>query len=132
MGARGPKPLPSNVHALRGNASKKALGDLVDDVQPLVESPTCPAYLLPTAKKEWKRITPLLEELGLIAKIDMATLATYCASVAWFEWHERHLQAAIKKARTVTNSNTFFTFFLLFFYTQFETTFHRLFNYFPR
>ena len=98
MGARGPKPKPANVHILHGNASKKPIGELIDGVQPLVEIPNCPAYLLPAAKKEWKRITPLLEELGLIAKIDMATMATYCASVAWFEWHERHLQAAIQKA----------------------------------
>ena len=98
MGARGRKPLPANVHLMRGNASKKPIGELVDGVQPLVEIPNCPPYLLKAAKAEWKRITPLLEELGLIAKIDRATITIYCAAVAWYEWHERRLQEDIAKA----------------------------------
>ena len=32
MGQRGPKPLPANVHMLRGNASKKPLGSLFGSV----------------------------------------------------------------------------------------------------
>lgn len=98
MGARGPKPLPANVHAMRGNASKKPLGELTDDVQPLVEIPSCPKFLLPAAKAEWRRITPLLADLGLIAKIDRATIMIYCAAVAWYEWHERKLQEDIAKS----------------------------------
>ena len=31
MGARGPKPLPANVHHLRGNPSKKPLGAILDE-----------------------------------------------------------------------------------------------------
>jgi phage terminase small subunit len=97
MGSRGPKPLPANVHLLRGNASKKPIGELVDSIQPPVEIPACPKFLLPAAKKEWRRITPLLYDLGLIAKIDRGTLAIYCAAVAWFEWHEQRLQEDIAR-----------------------------------
>ncbi len=90
MGQRGPKPLPSNVHRLRGNPSKKPTGELLDDVRPPVEIPGCPSHLLPDARKEWRRITPLLKDLGLIAKIDMAALAVYCQ--AYGKWRQAELR----------------------------------------
>lgn len=99
MGARGPQPLPGKVHQLRGNPSKKPLGELLGDVQPDVEIPGCPRHLLPEARKEWKRITPELEKLGLIAKIDRAALALYCQAWAWVVYHEEQLQRAMEQTR---------------------------------
>lgn len=92
MGQRGPKPLPRNVHLLRGNASKKPPADLGDTVQPDVEIPDCPRHLLPEARKFWRRLTPELEALGLISKIDQAALALVCQEWAWLVWHENALQ----------------------------------------
>lgn len=83
LGQRGPKPLPANVHSLRGNASKKPIAQLLDGVHPEVEIPTCPTYLAPDAKREWKRVAAELETLGLVCQIDRAALAAYCA--AWAE-----------------------------------------------
>lgn len=83
MGSRGPKPLPANVHALRGNPSKIPAGRLLDGIQPPVEIPRCPAHLQKEAKREWKRIAVELESLGLISQVDRAALAAYCA--AWAE-----------------------------------------------
>lgn len=87
-GQRGPKALPANVHLMRGNASKKPIGELVDGVQPEVAIPTWPPHLLAVARKEWKRIGPLLHELGLVAQIDRTALALYCQAYAWWVWHE--------------------------------------------
>lgn len=98
MGSRGPKPLPANVHRLRGNASKLPGHRLTDGVEPAIEIPGCPKHLLPAARKEWKRITPLLEELGLVAQIDRAALALYCQEWAWLVWHEEGLQRDIRIA----------------------------------
>jgi P27 family predicted phage terminase small subunit len=94
MGARGPKPLPANVHMLRGNPSKLPTAQLMDSLQPEIEIPGCPPHLLPEAKKEWKRITPELERYGLISKIDRAALALYCQAWARWVWAERELQRA--------------------------------------
>ena len=94
MGARGPKPLPANVHMLRGNPSKLPAAQLMDSLQPEIEIPGCPPHLLPEAKKEWKRITPELERYGLISKIDRAALALYCQAWARWVWAERELQRA--------------------------------------
>ena len=98
MGARGPKPLPSNVHMLRGNASKKALGSLVDEFRPEVEIPDFPSWIWPEAKKEWKRISVELERYGLVSKLDRAALVLYCQAWAKMVWAERMLSRAMKAA----------------------------------
>jgi P27 family predicted phage terminase small subunit len=88
MGSRGPKPLPANVHQLRGNPSKKPLAGLLDEsLRVPVEIPELPSYLqyggsgpelAMEARSEWERITPHLERLGLVSAIDRAALANYC------------------------------------------------------
>lgn len=98
MGQRGPNPLPSNVHQLRGNPSKKPLGQLLDEFQPEVEIPSIPSWIWPEAKKEWRRISTELERYGLISKLDRAALVLYCQSWAQMVWAEQMLTRAMKKA----------------------------------
>lgn len=77
MGKRGPLPTPDALKALRGNPGKRAL-NLSDGVNPEIAIPAAPRHLGKEAAKEWKRITPHLQELGLISHIDRAALALYC------------------------------------------------------
>ena len=100
MGQRGPKPLPGNVHLLRGNASKKPLGALLDEFQPEVEIPSFPSWIWPEAKKEWKRISGELERYGLVSKLDRAALVLYCQAWAKMVWSENQLSRAMKQAET--------------------------------
>ncbi len=79
-GTRGPLPKPTALKLLEGNPGKRAL-NLSDGVNPRVEIPSAPKHLGQEAKKEWKRITPLLEDLGLISGLDRAALALYCQAV---------------------------------------------------
>lgn len=101
MGNRGPNPLPSNVHQLRGNPSKKSAVQLTDSLQPEINIPGCPQHLLKEAKKEWKRITPILEQYGLVSKLDRAALSSYCQSWALLVYVEerirRNMELADKK-----------------------------------
>ena len=78
-GTRGPLPKPNALKVLEGNPGKRAL-NLSDGVNPRVEVPPAPRHLSPEARKEWKRITPLLEDLGLISGLDRAALGLYCQS----------------------------------------------------
>lgn len=96
MGTRGPKPLPANVHLLRGNPSKKPLADLMDDLQPEVEIPSLPKHLLPEAVKEWRRISRELLRYGMVSKLDRTALSLYVQEWAWLVWHETMLQRDIK------------------------------------
>lgn len=98
MGQRGPAPLPANVHMLRGNASKKALGTLLDEFKPEVEIPDFPSWIWPEAKKEWKRISVELERYGLVSKLDRAALVLYCQAWAKMVWAERMLSRSMKQA----------------------------------
>jgi P27 family predicted phage terminase small subunit len=79
-GSRGPLPKPAALRALEGNAGKRAL-DLSAGVNPRVEIPDAPRHLSKEARKEWKRITPVLEDLGLISELDRTALALYCQAV---------------------------------------------------
>jgi len=77
MNSRGPLPKPVALKLLEGNPGKRAL-DLSAGVNPQVGIPSIPKHLGVEARKEWKRITPLLEELGLISGLDRTALALYC------------------------------------------------------
>ena len=76
-GTRGPLPKPAALRLLEGNAGKRTL-DLTAGVNPRIEIPSAPKHLSVEARKEWKRITPFLEELGLISGLDRTALALYC------------------------------------------------------
>lgn len=97
-GSRGPKPLPANVHVLRGNPSKLASAQLMDSLQPEIELPGCPPHLLPEAKKEYRRITPELLRYGLVSKIDRAALCLYLQSWAELVYAEKMLGRKMKAA----------------------------------
>jgi P27 family predicted phage terminase small subunit len=72
----GPPPKPTALKRLQGNPGKRALPK--GEPQPELGAPTRPAWLLPEAKREWARIVPELERLGLLAKVDRALIASYC------------------------------------------------------
>lgn len=79
-GSRGPLPKPAALKLLEGNPGKRAL-DLSQGINPQVAIPSAPRHLGKEARKEWARITPLLEELGLVSGLDRAALALYCQAV---------------------------------------------------
>jgi P27 family predicted phage terminase small subunit len=91
--------MSARAHLMRGNASKKPLAELQDEIQLLVETPECPAYLWPEARREWVRISAELEDAGLVAKIDRAALAIYCQAWARMVWHEQMFKRAIERAQ---------------------------------
>jgi P27 family predicted phage terminase small subunit len=90
--------MPSNVHVLRGNPSKKTAAQLGDSLQPEIDIPGCPGHLLKEARKEWKRITPELERYGLISSLDRAALSSYCQSWALLVYVEQRIRANMERA----------------------------------
>lgn len=94
MGSRGRRPLPTNVHQLRGNPSHKPLAQLLDDVvRPEVSVPRAPAHFDDVALAEWRRITPHLRTLGLISQIDRAALTAYCDAWSEYVWACERIKA---------------------------------------
>ena len=80
----GRKPLPATVHYLNGNPSKLAAGRLLDQVTPETALPEPPETLDAVALAEWHRVGAELLKLGLVAQVDRAALAMYCAW--WSRW----------------------------------------------
>lgn len=80
----GRKPKPTKLKELEGNPGKRPFNQNEPQPQPCI--PTCPRHLTPTARKEWHRIAPILEQLGLLTQIDRAALAAYCQNYGrWVE-----------------------------------------------
>lgn len=88
---------PAVLHLLDGNKSKKAFGALMDDLtSPAVpvQAPPMPDCMTDEAVAEWERLIPDLELLGLISKLDMMALATYCEAVADWKRFRRRIHDA--------------------------------------
>lgn len=94
MGLRGPQPAPTVLKLHQGNRSKRPID--MSGVNPKVEIPDAPNHLGKEAKKEWKRITPELLELGLISKIDRTALAMYCQAAGRLFELEQAFEATVK------------------------------------
>ena len=86
MGKRGPAPKPTNLKVLQGNPGKRKLNEDEPSFTSSEGILTPPPFLSRYAKKEWKRIVPLLKANGLLTDVDVNTLAAYCQSYhRWIE-----------------------------------------------
>ena len=84
MATRGRKPKPTALKLLEGNPGKRPLNDR----EPVPPKATlkCPAWLLPEAKREWKRLAPALEAMGVLTMADLTAFEGYCQAYA--RWKE--------------------------------------------
>ncbi len=87
MATRGRKPKPSAVKELEGNPGKRPLN--AAEPMPAKKAPPCPKWLEPEAKKEWRRLSKQLEQIGVLTEVDQAAFASYCQAYArWKEAEE--------------------------------------------
>jgi P27 family predicted phage terminase small subunit len=88
----GRRPTPQALKDLAGNPGKRKGRD---EVRPQGLA-SCPTWLAPIAKTEWRRLASELELLGLLGSTDQAALAGYCTAYA-----------NLVKAQKVINKNGF-------------------------
>ncbi len=86
---KGRKRKPSNIHKLHGNPGKRARN--TKEPQPTVCIPKPPKHISRLAKREWRRVTPHLEQLGILSEIDSTALAAYCQSYSRWVSAEKKL-----------------------------------------
>ena len=84
MATRGRKPKPTALKKLEGNPGKRPLN--THEPQPEKKAPSCPKWLDPEAKKEWRRLAPSMEKLGILTEADRTAFASYCQ--AYSRWKE--------------------------------------------
>ena len=83
MGKRGPRKTPTAVLKLHGS---RAVEKRNGEPTPPAGRPTCPAFLSKYGKTTWKSLVPMLDEMGVLSKIDGRTLARYCEE--WSRWRD--------------------------------------------
>jgi P27 family predicted phage terminase small subunit len=83
MGRRGPHPRPTALEEKLGNPGKKKKNRAEPKPEP-ISTTAPPDFLDAVAQKEWKRIAPLLKDLGLLTKVDTVALAAYCQAFSDF------------------------------------------------
>lgn len=77
MGKRGPKPKPTALKRAQGNPGKRALPDNEPMPSPAVDL-TPPDWLDRDVRKEWRRVVPELDRLGIYTTLDRSVLIGYC------------------------------------------------------
>lgn len=90
MTIRGRPPKPTALKVLNGNPGKRPLNKLEPKPKPLL--PKCPTWLDPVAKKEWRRVVPELERIGMLTCVDGAALEGYCQSYGRWVAAEQFIQ----------------------------------------
>jgi P27 family predicted phage terminase small subunit len=85
------RPKPTSLRQLQGNAGKRPFNLL----EPKLETgaPKMPKWLKGAARKEWRSIVDELTRMGVLARVEHATLTGYC--VAWD--HVQKAQAEIER-----------------------------------
>ena len=87
MATRGRKPKPTALKLLEGNPGKRPINE--NEPIPPKGTVKCPTWLEPEAKKEWKRLAPSLEAMGVLTQADLTAFAGYCQAYArWKEAEE--------------------------------------------
>lgn len=89
MGRRGPAAKPTKLKLLQGTHRPDRAP--ANEPAPETQAPSCPSWLHAEAKREWRRLLPELETLGLVAVVDRAALAAYCQAYATWWRMERDL-----------------------------------------
>lgn len=96
MGTRGPTKKPTNLKIIQGNPGKKKLNKDVE-FEKLKEVPKPLIHLDSVAKKEWKRLAPIVFKAGLLNAGDLAAFGAYCAAYSGWYKAEKNLQAKLSE-----------------------------------
>lgn len=86
MGRRGPPPKPTKLKVLQGNPGHQKLNKNEPEPKQAVGM-RCPKWMPDEGRKEWRRVVPELERLGLLSVIDQAALEGFCYSYA--QWRKQ-------------------------------------------
>ena len=99
MGKRGPLPKSRTLKFISGSKRAGRVGEVPMPPRGIL---SCPTWLSPLAKVEWRRAGRELDDAGLLARTDRAAMAGYCQ--AWAELQEA-TRLLDKEGRVLTLPN---------------------------
>jgi len=80
MSYSGPPPKPTVIRKAEGNPGKRPFNER--EPRPRAIRPKMPKHLDERAKKEWRRLCPMLGRLGVLTEADGLALANLCVDVS--------------------------------------------------
>jgi P27 family predicted phage terminase small subunit len=95
MGSRGPNPKPVELKLLEGNRGNRPI-DVTALFRPEVGVPDAPRWLMPGAKKAWRRLSAELVRYNLLSKVDREAFSMLCQTIGRLELIETSLLAKQK------------------------------------
>ncbi len=98
MGLRGPAPKPSALERGDGNPGKRRIN--TREPRPLETRPRMPQSLDANARKEWRRLLPILERMRVLTEADGIALANLCVDYSLLQ----EAQAALVKTGLLTKN----------------------------
>lgn len=72
--------MPTAMKKARGTYRRDRVAK--NEMNPPVAMPGIPDWLDEEARAEWRRVAPMLEELGVLTEADRMALAAYCAAAS--------------------------------------------------
>jgi len=96
----GRKTTPTPLKLVTGTARSDRINP--DEPEVEVKIPVPPKHLSKEANEEWRRMAPLLQDMGLISENDRAAFAMYCA--AWGD-HVKAENMIRKKGHVIVTTN---------------------------
>src|SRR5688572_24799602 len=76
MGYRGPTPKPSVIEIAEGCPGKRPVNGR--EPTPRTIAPKCPDHLDEAARKEWRRLVPILRRMRVLTEADGIALGNLC------------------------------------------------------
>ena len=74
--------MPTALKLLKGNPGKRPINDA--EPKPSKKRPICPTWIDVDAKAMWKRLIPMLSDMGVLTEVDGNAVARYCQ--LWSRW----------------------------------------------
>lgn len=108
---KGRKPIPTELHKLHGNPSKKDLPE--NEPKPAPAYPKCPSILSGPGRREYHRVAGELFTLGLLTSIDLSALTAYCIAYGQMIEAERELKAIRRAYLDAKKKNAYETLLIL-------------------
>jgi P27 family predicted phage terminase small subunit len=100
----GRPPKPTAIKAAEGNRGRRPLNKRELATSP--EIPRPPKWLDSFARAEWKRLAPVLFELGVIRPADQTMLASLCTAIGTLVAARRQLDSLPEEARLLVKSKS--------------------------
>jgi P27 family predicted phage terminase small subunit len=90
----GPPPKPTALKILEGNPGRRPLN--MREPKPARKAPPMPPWLNDVAKKQWRKMVPILLRMGVLTEADGASLACWCSAYSiLMDAHEKLRTAGI-------------------------------------